>query len=123
MWYKNCKCLILRFDVFSFLIIAISLVVSPSLADNIEKTEQIMQIQKVPGFEEDSVDYSLSVERKFSLHGPLDAIYEDRVVVGDITIHLQKNCEMNQVQEGDYVGIKLNNNKEAKFIVPIQKPD
>ena len=91
-------------------------------ADDPDTTEPVIEIRTVPEFEPDMDDILQEMKRRFPVQGTLDALYDDRVVVGDTTIFLDDNCEMNRVREGEYVGVRSGENEKALEIVPIEAP-
>lgn len=93
-----------------------------AFADNNDSFE-IEKIKPVSRFDADEIDYKEAVEKKFDLKGTLDAVYDDRVVIGDTSFALKDSDKISGINVGDYVGVDLDQNGNVLLIDRIQSSD
>ena len=101
MYPKKINYLILMLAVIVWLCI-------PGIGAAEEGDAGIETIKPARGFDAGEIDYVEAAKRKFSAIGTLDAVYEDRVVVGDASCQLAGSSDLSGVSVGDFVGVKTN---------------
>ena len=112
---------------FQFVMISIIitlLTVSQGFAQDSERKEVQLSIEKinlVPSFDSEELDYNNIINIQFENQGTLDAIYNDRIIVGDIEFFLKDRQVISGVNIDDYVGIQLGEQNEVVLIKKIQK--
>lgn len=113
---------ILKPYIYILLCAGMAFITANAAADEFQSSEVPLEILKILDFEEDDDDYTQARNRIFQEQGPLDDIFKDRVIVGDSTIYLDKECKIKGAKKGDYVGVKLSQSKKALLIQKIQAP-
>ena len=111
--------------VLIFVIIFL-LSIQTGFAQNSEREEANLTIQKinsVPAFDTGELDMDDIIDIMFDLTGTLDAIYKNRIIVGDIEILLTNRHLISKVRQGDYVGVKTGEQNQVLLIKKIQNRD
>ena len=100
-----------------------SLSIQTCLAESLEREESVLSIQKinsVPAFDSGEIDYDDIIDMQFENQGTLDAVYQDRIIVGDIEFALTDKHILSNVKLGDYVGVKLGEHDQVVLIKKIK---
>lgn len=100
----------------NYLIIMLAVILwlfTPGIGAAEDDNAGIEKIKPARGFDAGEMDYVEAAKRKFSAIGTLDAVYEDRVVVGDASCELAGSSDLSGVSVGDFVGVKTNSAGKA----------
>jgi len=83
---------------------------------------KIDKIQPPPEFDFDERQISYILNRRFNDFGFIDSFNEERIVVGDVEYKMAPNASLSSVNEGNFVGVQLNDSGRVVGVERLQGP-
>ncbi|MBA2880643.1 hypothetical protein HNR65_000961 [Desulfosalsimonas propionicica] len=96
---------------------------SNASAQNDRTDVKIERIRPAPNYNSSETDFSKTTRKYFDVIGPLDYKFDTRIVVGDRNFNIAGNkARTTGVREGDYVGVRFNDEGEVIEVKRLKRP-
>src|SRR6056297_3408795 len=99
MYKRKLSCLIMMLVVVAWLF-------TPGMGAAENNGADIEKIQPPERFDAGEIDYVEEAKENFAIIGPLDAVYDEHVVINDQSCPLADFADMGGTSVGDFVGAK-----------------
>ncbi len=114
VWYHGVLFLLMA-------VLLLSVPVSDLLAEDIEAGYRTNDIQQPPEFDSSEIDINKISKKKFFVRSYVNAIYEGRIIVGDIEVFIDDSISLTNIHVGDYVGVIRHKSGKITGIYRLQK--